>query len=283
MKNMLASLLLALSFAANANTTNLIVGFPPGGSFDTLARRFANYAEKELGNNIVVHNVVGAGTVVALSRLDSSESNTIMVTGSAHYAALQTSNTLLNKYRYIGIFGESYLYLAVAKKYGLTCEDFKNKNNKFFVGTAGPGTSSSTAGVMITDKLKNITEVPYRGVPLQTTDLLNNQIQMSILVSLGSNRPDYTIIANTSTKSLDGFPSWNECLGIEGMIRNQFMVIGKSDATDEYVNKINSIVNKFVKDPDTIKYFKDNGIVPREADTELVKKLVEFENRANKK
>lgn len=279
MKKIITLFLLILSLSVKANPINLIVGFPPGGSFDTLARKFATYAEKELKTNIIVSNVPGASTSIALSKLDTGAPNTLMLTGSVHHTVLHSANTPLDKYKYIGVFGESYLYLAVSKKQGLSCKDFTDKNNKFFIGTAEPSTSSNIAGLMIVNRNFNLTEVPYRGVPLQTSDLLSNRIQMSILVSLGSNRSDYTIIANTSANMLNGFPSWNDCLGVEEILRNQFMLIAKSESSDELANKINQIVIAFVKDTDTMSYFKENGIVGREADINQVKKLVNAENK----
>jgi tripartite-type tricarboxylate transporter receptor subunit TctC len=283
MKHILTFLLFFISAIANANT-HLLVGFPAGGGFDILARKFAIYAEKELGTNIVVSNILGAGGAIALSKLDNSDANTLMLTGSVHHTLLMTSNTPIDKYKYPGIFGESYFYLAVSKKHGLTCENFRDKFAKLFVGTNGPGTATGAGAQMIINKNPNITEVPYKGAPMQITDLLSNQIQLSFLSSLSLSRPDLNIIANTSAKSLDGAPSWTECLGVDGTLRNQYMIVTTSDASDEYVNRINQVISKFVKDPDTVKYFKDSGIIPREADVDRVKKLVNIENKAwNKK
>lgn len=279
MKYTLTLLLLLTSLASHA-TTQLLVGFTPGGGFDILARRFATYAEKELNTTIVVNNIQGAGGAIALNKLDQSNPNTLMVTGTVHHTLLLSSNTPVDKYKYPGIFGESYFYLAVSKKHGLTCESFRDKNAKLFVGTNGPGTATSVGAQMIILKNASITEVPYKGAPMQITDLLSNQIQLSFLSSLSLDRPDLTIIANTSSKSLDGVPGWGECMGVDGTLRNQYMIVTNSDASDEYVTKINQVVNKFVKDPDTIKYFKESGIIPREADVERVKKLVVIENKA---
>lgn len=277
MKHIITSLLFLISLTVNANT-NLIVGFPSGGGFDILARKFAIFAEKELNTNIVVTNILGAGGAIAMSKLDNSDANTLMLTGSVHHTLLMSSNSPVEKYKYLGIFGESYFYLATSKKHGLTCELLREKSSKFFIGTNGPGTATSAGAAMIINKNPGMTDVPYKGAPLQLTDLLSNQIQLSFLSSLALNRPDLNIIANTSPKQLDGYPSWSECLGVDGTLRNQYMIVANSSSSDEYVVKINQVINKFVKDPETLKYFKESGIIPREADVDRVKRLVNTEH-----
>src|SRR5665647_59851 len=43
----------------------LVFGFGPGGSGDLIARRFAEFASKEMGQPVVVENRPGGGGVVA--------------------------------------------------------------------------------------------------------------------------------------------------------------------------------------------------------------------------
>jgi tripartite-type tricarboxylate transporter receptor subunit TctC len=279
MKHILAFLLFLLSTTFTNATTTLLVGFPAGGGFDILARKFAVYAERELNTNIVVTNILGAGGAIALTKLDNSDSKTLLLTGSVHHTLLMSSNTPIEKYKYPGIFGESYFYIAISKKHGLTCEAIRDTSAKFFIGTNGPGTATGAGAAMIINKNPNITDVPYKGAPMQLTDLLSNQIHLSFLSSLALNRPDLTIIANTSSKNLDNTPGWNECLGVDGTLRNQYMIVTTANAADDYVIKINQVINKFVKDPDTMQYFKDSGIIHREADVERVKKLVTAEHK----
>jgi tripartite-type tricarboxylate transporter receptor subunit TctC len=279
MKRALLSLLFFISLTANANV-NLLVGFPAGGGFDILARKFSIFAEKELNTNIVITNILGAGGAIALTKLDNSDSNTLMLTGSVHHTLLISSNTPVEKYKYPGIFGESYFYIATSKKHGLTCESLREKSSKFFIGTNGPGTATNAGASMIINKNPGFTDVPYKGAPMQLTDLLSNQIQLAFLSSLVLNRPDLNIIANTSPKALDGTPSWGECLGVDDTLRNQYMIVTTANSSDEYVTKINQIINKFTKDPETLKYFKESGIIAREADIDRVKKLVITEHKA---
>jgi len=51
------------------NTINLVVGYGPGGGFDTLARLIAPELEKRTGATVVVRNIPGGGGVVALNQV----------------------------------------------------------------------------------------------------------------------------------------------------------------------------------------------------------------------
>src|SRR5690606_23869167 len=52
--------------AQDKSTARIIVGFPPGGSFDTIARLLAESMKDQLGRSIVVENRAGAGGIVAV-------------------------------------------------------------------------------------------------------------------------------------------------------------------------------------------------------------------------
>ncbi|PTT75359.1 hypothetical protein DBR42_29095 [Pelomonas sp. HMWF004] len=61
----------ALPFAARAQgqPPRLLVGFPAGGSVDTTARRFAEFARGKLGDTVLVEQKVGAGGRIAITAL----------------------------------------------------------------------------------------------------------------------------------------------------------------------------------------------------------------------
>ena len=47
----------------------MVVGFPPGGGIDQLARVLAEGMSRQLGQNIVVDNKPGAGTAIASAEI----------------------------------------------------------------------------------------------------------------------------------------------------------------------------------------------------------------------
>jgi tripartite-type tricarboxylate transporter receptor subunit TctC len=88
----LAVLMLAVSCAANAQTSpypsrplRLVVGFPPGGGVDVIARLFADKLSQSLGHSVVVENRGGAAGAIAGRQVASAEpdGHTILVNSNS--------------------------------------------------------------------------------------------------------------------------------------------------------------------------------------------------------
>jgi tripartite-type tricarboxylate transporter receptor subunit TctC len=69
---LLAGLTPIASLAQADRTLRILVGFPPGGSIDTVARLLADKMKDELKANIVVDNKPGAGGRVAADLLKAA-------------------------------------------------------------------------------------------------------------------------------------------------------------------------------------------------------------------
>lgn len=283
MKKLFITVLLLIVNCSNAwAEIRIIVPFSAGGSFDVIARRLSPILENELGENVYVQNINGGAGLIAMKTLESSNKvNTLMVTSPAHYMHLVASNMPLDSYKYPAIFGNSPLYLVVSKKQGLTCEKFREAGKNYFYGSSGIGTTGSTAISIINKKYPSIVEVPYKSIAQMIPDLQSGIIHGTLIHSLTGGFSDtdtYTPIANTTSKKINGVPSWSECLGINTFMHTQFLLVGHKDASDEYISRINQIVfNKFFTNPEIINYFKESGIITIPADYVGTKKLVQQE------
>jgi tripartite-type tricarboxylate transporter receptor subunit TctC len=268
-------LLTLLTFNVSAQTT-LIIPFSPGASYDMMGRKLAPYLEKELQEKVTVINVPGAGGTIGVNKLDNSPKNTILLAGPWFYTMLASNNQPLSKYKYPGIVGESFLYLAVSKKSGLTCEQIKESSKPIFLGSNGPRTIASVAVEIVREKYSNVTEVPYKGGGAQIVDVLNGTLTGTFVLSKATNRADvYDILANTSAHTIDGIISWKECLGIPKTLTNQYFMVTTSAADDSYITAVNTAIKSFAKEPEGKSYFNEEGIQHKSNDVNNTYREVE--------
>jgi tripartite-type tricarboxylate transporter receptor subunit TctC len=169
----------------------VIVGFPPAGPTDTLARILADRMSKSLAQPVIVENVPGAsGTIggarVARSKPDGytlSIGNWSSNVGAG--AMYPLTYNVMSDFEPVSLLASSYVWL-VAKK------EFPAGNFKEFVSwlKANPGRATAgsigvgSAAQMCIVALKNETGttfqiVPYKGGATAVQDLLGGQIDFA--------------------------------------------------------------------------------------------------------
>jgi tripartite-type tricarboxylate transporter receptor subunit TctC len=281
MKKIIALLLFCMAAMAHAEI-RIIVPFSAGGSFDVIARRLAPFIEAEFGTPTIVQNINGGAGLVAMKTLETSNKyDTLMVTSPAHYMNLVAQNQPLETFKYPAIFGNSPLYLVAAKKHGLTCESFRDTSKKYFFGSSGIGTTGSTAISIINNKYPTITEVPYKTIAQMIPDIMQGTVHATFIHSLTGGFSDtntYVPIANTTSKKVNGVPSWSECLGINTFMHTQFLLVGHKEASTQFMHRVNNVVfAKFMSSPEVATYFRESGIVTNPADYFVTQRLVQQE------
>lgn len=276
-------------FSTNSmSQTKLIVPFAVGGAVDQMARVFAKYVETNLGEEIVIENVTGAGSIVGTHKLLSSNSNkTILFTTNSHYANISKGHFKEEDFKVVSMIGETPYLILGSKTKNLTCNDLRNTKRQFFIGTAGKDSSSSSAAEFIIKKHSHFTEVPYRGISAALTDVLADRIDITFSIGNTHVRPDVVVIANTSNKKINNILSWKECLGISDNFNAEYLIVSKSDASIEFLNRMNRHAFRFAKDYNTANYFKELGIIDTTtnfSETEQrAKEILESWKRSNNK
>ncbi len=168
-----------------------VVPFPPGSSFDFVARLVAEGASQTLGQNIVVENRPGAGTLVAVQAVKVMPPDgqaVVMVANS-----FTVNPTLHRPKPYDAQTDFDPLALLVETPHVLACHpsvasDFqgflaraRQPGRGLSFGSNGQGTSQH----MGLEHLKLLTglnaeHVPYRGTPPMMTDLLAGRVDYTL-------------------------------------------------------------------------------------------------------
>lgn len=198
---MAAPVILVPSFARGqpqgrlpAGPVRLLVGFPPGGTADQLARLIAAHVQDRAGLPIVVENRPGAGGVVA---------TTAIVTGQADGSSMVLAtmgSTIMSKLTYVRmpydpqrdlapITLAATFQLALAVHPSLPAETVPqfvawaraNPTQADFAIPA-PGGHSQFFGVMLGKEIGVAMQpIPYRGSAPLMADLVAGQVRLSIV------------------------------------------------------------------------------------------------------
>jgi tripartite-type tricarboxylate transporter receptor subunit TctC len=174
----------------------LIVPFPPGGAGDTVARMVAQKLGDTFGQQVVVDNRPGGGTIIAteIGAKAIPDGHTLLVVS----AAFTVNPSLYKKLPYdtekdfIPVTqtwsAPNLLIVNPSLPAGSVKELIayaKANPGKINFGSAGNGTSTHLAGEMFRTMAGiDIVHVPYKGDAPAIADLIGGQIQM-LFISLG--------------------------------------------------------------------------------------------------
>jgi tripartite-type tricarboxylate transporter receptor subunit TctC len=201
----------------------MLVPFAPGGTTDVLARIVAEAMGKDLGQNVIVENVGGAGGRIGTERVinGTPDGHTILFGNMGPMAA---SKALFKDQRYdprtdlapIGVVADVPMVMAASKKSGVTdlktfVAKMKADGDKVTFGTAGFGATSDMAPHLLLHLTKlKATVVPYKGAGPAIQDLTGGFVdsvidQTATLLPLSSGG-SVTAIAVSGDKRLPQAP-----------------------------------------------------------------------------
>ena len=168
----------------------MVVPFSAGGPTDTVARLIAEKMSADLGQQIIVENVGGAGGTLGAGKVATAEPDGYTVL--LHHIGMATSATLyrklaydpLNAFEYVGLVTEVPMTIVARK-------DFEPADFKAFVdyvkanaatvtmANAGIGAASHLCGMLFMSAIEApLTTVPYKGTGPAMTDLLGGQVDI---------------------------------------------------------------------------------------------------------
>lgn len=309
MKTLFATLGLATAMAFGASyaqaqtypdrTITMVVPFAAGGPTDTVTRLVAESMSKDLGQQIVVENVGGAGGTLGAARVAQADPDgyTLLL----HHIGMATSATLyrklpydtLNAFEYVGLVTE--VPMTIVAKKDLEPADLKGlveyaKANKdtVTVANAGIGAASHLCGMLFMSAIGTpLVTVPYKGTGPAMTDLLGGQVDIMCDQTTNTTKQiqggTIKAYAVTSPKRLDVLPDLptTDEAGLPGMqVGIWHGIYAPKGTSAEITGKLSAALQKALKDPNVVARFAELGTVPSseaEATPEALKAKLESE------
>ncbi|SDN85820.1 tripartite tricarboxylate transporter substrate binding protein BugD [Phyllobacterium sp. OV277] len=288
---------LSISFAATAAITllstgayaagyperniTMVVPFSAGGPTDTVTRLVAETMSKDLGQQIIVENVGGAGGTLGASQVAKAEADgyTLLL----HHIGMATSATLyrklpydtLNAFEYVGLVTD--VPMTVVAKKDFEAKDLKGlvdyvkaNADKVSLANAGIGAASHLCGMLFMSEIKTpLVTVPYKGTGPAMTDLLGGQVDLMCDQTTNTTKQikggtikAYAVTSAKRLAALPDVPTVAEA-GLPGLEVGIWHGIYAPKGTPKDVTeKLSASLQKALKDPNIIARFAELGTVP---------------------
>ncbi len=257
-----------------------VVGYPPGGATDIIARLIGQRLSEKLGQQFVIENKPGAGNNIGTESVVNAEPDgyTVLLVNPANYINTSLySNLKFNFPRDIAGVA-SFLrvpnVMTVAKEVpAKNVAEFityaKANPGKVNMASSGNGTSLHLSGEMFMAMTSvKMQHIPYRGAAPAITDMLGGQTQVifdnmpSIIQHIRSGALRALAVTTTERSSqLPDTPTVAET--IPGYEASALFGMGAPKKTPrEIINKLNSEINAILAEPDMKKRLVEFGGEP---------------------
>lgn len=259
----------------------LIIGAPPCGEMDTLARLVGEYVGQDLGQPVIVDYKPGAANNLAAEAVARSEPDgyTLFLGGRANI----THRTMYPwiKYDYasdltpLGLVGTAPPILVAGLHTPITgVHDLvriaKERPGELSCGSVGVGTSAH----LMCEILKESLEIDLRHVPLQgsaaaLTAMIGGRIDMQVTVpsaalpyiSAGKVRP-LAMLGTARLATLPEVPTLIEAGVAAGDYRIWYGLLAPTGTPTRVVTRLNQALNAALKNPKLIESMARNGVDP---------------------
>ncbi|HZF84738.1 MAG TPA: tripartite tricarboxylate transporter substrate binding protein [Burkholderiaceae bacterium] len=298
-----AAALLALAGSAAAQAPwpskpiRFVVGFPPGGTTDVMARMVGTPLQKALGQPIVVDNKPGAsGNIAAAETIKAApDGYTLMVAP----ISVQTANPSLFKpalnperdLRPVASLGYAQLYLVAKKSLpvrtaGELVALAKASPGKLSYGSGGPGTQMHLVGELFKQQAGiDTVHVPYKGAAPALQDVLAGQIDYYFDPATGFQHireGRAKLLAVSGTKRSPFFPDAPTLTeaGVKGVeLGNWFGVFAPAGTPPEILARLGSEIAKAVALPEVRQRFAELGVEAIAQDAPAFRKTIADETQ----
>jgi tripartite-type tricarboxylate transporter receptor subunit TctC len=247
----------------------IVVGFPPGGTTDVIARLLAQGLSDRTGKSFIVDNRGGASGNIGAEAVAKSPADgyTLLLTSSTH----GTASSLYSHLGFDPVKSFSPVAMLASTPYVLVTHPsvpvrsvaeliqyLKPRPGEVNYGSSSPGTGQHLSGELLTRMAGvDIVHVPYKGSGAAITDLLSGRITMMFeniaLMTQYVNAKQLNGLAITASKGrsalLPELPTVAET-GLPGFeVLGWFSLLAPAGTSPEIVRFLNEESNAVLKMP----------------------------------
>jgi tripartite-type tricarboxylate transporter receptor subunit TctC len=296
---MTAVLLLALAAQVSAQTypqrtVRIVVPFTPGGGTDFIARLAGARLSATLGQQFIVENRVGAGSTLGSEfALKSAPDGYTLLLTSGSYTATPSQYKLrydpikditpiiqLDDGPFLLAMHPSLPARSVKELVALA----KARRGEITYATSGQGSISHLSMELFALLAgAQFTHVPYKGNGQSIADTMAGQTQMlfaaiaAVLPHVKSGRlRAVATTMGTRTRAMPELPTLVET-GYKMEVSNWHGLVGPRGLPPAIVERLNSEINRMVKDPEFAQRIASDGLIPAGGTPERLMKLLQEE------
>jgi tripartite-type tricarboxylate transporter receptor subunit TctC len=263
----------------------IIVPFSAGGPTDTVTRLLQEPMGAELGQQIVVRNVEGAGGTVAAEEVANAEPDGYTVL--MHHIGMSTAPTLypdlpydpLTDFQTIGLVTEVPMtIIARADFEPETLEELvayvEENADTVTIANAGLGAASQLCGLLIESAIGvDLTEAEYEGTDPAMTDLLGGHVDFmcdqttnTTTRILNGEVKGYAVTTAEPVEALPDLPTTEEAGLPEVQVGVWHGLYVPAGTPDEIVQALTSALQTALEDQNVIDSLAELGAAPVEQD-----------------
>ena len=286
MKRVCSGIFLALAVTAACaqsyptRPVRVLVGFPPGGGTDIMARVLAPKLSEYLGQQYVVENRPGATTNIASAMVATSapDGYTLLFTTSA----LAINKSLYKNLTYdaerdfapISVFAESPNLLVAHASAGASVKELlaqaRAKPGAMNYSSAGSGTSQHLAGELFKARTgAQIVHIPYKGTAASLTAVIAGEVQFTfanvpaILGHVKSGRiRALAVLSPRRSELMPEVPTMKEA-GVEGVeVPVWYAILAPAATPREIVKVLADATARAARSPDLKQRLVEQGTEP---------------------
>jgi len=266
-----AALTLGTAFAQSGKPIRVLVGFPPGGGTDAIARVLSEKLKNELGVSVVVENRPGAGGQIAAQALKAAAPDGTTLFLSHDHTISILPQVVKNPgfdpvHDFVPVGGFATFVNAFAVSGGTPARSFNDYvswvrtsgSGKGAVGVPAPASTPEFLVKLVGQKYQlDLVAAPYRGSAPMMSDMLGNQIAAGV-----GSVPDFienhkagkvrvvAVLGNKRQGAMPDVPTFDE-LGLKGFDDVPYYgIYAPSGTPQKFVTDFSAALSRVVAIPE---------------------------------